>query len=714
VEPWSPHCRNLVTPLSFVVARRGGFAPWREKSVLSNDYPATTPDDRLTTPLPGEPPAPEAAPPRGKRWKQALYLILALFALLFLWLLLTAPLSKSLEPIAPPGITLLSAEGKPIARRGAITDQPVEVAELPSHVPDAFLAIEDRRFYNHAGIDPWGIARAAVKNVFAGGVVEGGSTITQQLAKLAFLSSDRTAARKLQEVMLAFWLEAWLGKDEILSRYLSAVYFGDNVYGLRAAAKHYFSKDPEDLTVGQAAMLAGLMKAPSRLAPSGNLKGARERGRVVLQAMVETGALTEAEADKVPTVKLKLRKARDIPTGTYFADWIFPEARAAAENGYGEQTVQTTLEDDLQRYAVRAIRRAQLGGAQVALVAMRPDGRVVAMIGGKNYKMSPFNRATQARRQPGSTFKLFVYLAALRAGMTPDSIVLDEPLTIGDWTPKNNDGRYRGEISLREAFAISSNVAAVRLSERVGRDRVIGAARDLGLRSELHSEPSLALGTSGVRLIEMVSAYAGVASGKYPVRPRGLPAVEEEGWFTSVRARWRRFSEASTWPMMLDLLWNAANRGTGRAAALRVDTFGKTGTSQENRDAIFIGFAGDLVTGVWIGNDDNSPLRRGEGGGGLPARIWRDFMSSAVAGAAPAATPRPRPRPAEELPDASMTVPIEGTGYDVGIRMGEDGVTVSADPNGEGPPLPVDIPTLEVPPPPPPPAEEEPELEEAF
>jgi penicillin-binding protein 1A len=687
--------------------------------VLGKEFPATAADERLTVPFPGEAATDQAPPSRGKRWKQIAYLTLALFAVLFLWLLFTAPLSKSLEPIAAPGLTLLSAEGNPIARRGAITDEPVKVEELPDHIPAAFVAIEDRRFHDHAGIDPWGIGRAAVKNLVAGGVVEGGSTITQQLAKLAFLSSDRTWARKLREVILAFWLEAWLDKEEILSRYLSSVYFGDNVYGLRAAASHYFSKEPEDLTVGQAAMLAGLMKAPSRLNPTSNLKAARERGEVVLDAMVEMGSLTEAEAEEVPTVKLKVRPTRDIPTGTYFADWVFPEARAAAEAGYGEQTVQTTLEDDLQRYAVRAVQRARLGGAQIALVAMRTDGRVVAMIGGKNYKKSPFNRATQAKRQPGSTFKLFVYLAALRAGMTPDSQVLDEPLTIGEWTPRNSDGRYRGPVSLRQAFAVSSNVAAVRLSERVGRDKVIQAARDLGIRSPLHSQPSVALGTSGVRLIEMVSAYAGVANGTYPIRARGLPVVEEEGWFTSVRSRWRRFSERSTLPMLLDLLWSAVNEGTGRAARLRVETFGKTGTTQDNRDALFIGFAGDLVTGVWVGNDDNSPLNGGIAGGGLPARIWRDFMSAAVAGAGVrGAAPAPRPRPADELPDASITVPIEGTGYDVGVVVDQDGVVISADPNGEAPPLPVDIPTLEVPPPPPPSEQDEagpaPEFEEAL
>jgi penicillin-binding protein 1A len=660
------------------------------------------------------PPLAEAAPPRRsrRRWRIAA-VFLALLLALFAYLAVTAPLSKSLQPIAAPGLTLLSAEGKPIARRGAITDDPVDVAGLPAHVPNAFLAIEDRRFYNHMGVDPWGIGRAAVKNLLAGSVREGGSTITQQLAKLAFLSSDRTAARKLQEAILAFWLEGWLTKDEILSRYLSSVYFGDNVYGLRAAAKHYFSKDPEDLTISQAAMLAGLVKAPSRLAPTANLKGARERGKVVLAAMVEAGVLSEQEADDVSTVKLKLGPMEDLPTGTYFADWVFPQARAAAEAAYGEQTIQTTLEDDVQRAAVRAVRRAGLGGAQVALVAMRPDGRVVAMVGGKNYKASAFNRATQAKRQPGSTFKLFVYLAALRAGMGPDTRVLDEPLTIGDWSPKNSDDRYRGPITLREAFAVSSNVAAVRISEEVGRDAVIQAARDLGITSPLTDQPSLALGTSGVSLIEMVSAYAAVSSGNFPVKARGLAAAEDEGWFESIRSRFRRFNERSTWPALLDLLAASVERGTSRAAALPVKTFGKTGTSQDNRDAIFIGFADDLVAGVWIGNDDNTPLR-GIQGGGLPARIWRDFMSAAVQGtgqrAAPAPEPEPRIVPVEELPNASISVPIEGTGYDVGLEVGENGVTVSAEPNGQETPVPIDIPPVQIGPPPAAPKEPEPQL----
>ncbi|HEX8215204.1 MAG TPA: transglycosylase domain-containing protein [Allosphingosinicella sp.] len=653
----------------------------------------------------------QALPPsasRSRRYGRIAAVLLALFMAMVGWLAVTAPLSRSLQPIAAPGITLLNAQGVPIARRGSVTDQPVSVETLPAHVPQAFIAIEDRRFYNHSGVDPWGIMRAMVKNLAAGGVVEGGSTISQQLAKLAFLSSDRTYGRKAQEFIMAFWLEAWLSKDQILSRYMSSAYFGDNVYGLRAASNHYFSRAPEDLSVEQAAMLAGLVKAPSRLAPTNNLKAARARGEVVVDAMVDAGFLTDESARRLPTVKLKVGTAKDLPTGTYFADWVFPQARAFAEGVYGEQTITTTLDGNIQRMAVRAVQRASLGGAQVALVAMRPDGRVVAMVGGNSYKQSPFNRATQARRQPGSTFKLFVYLAALRRGLSPESMVRDEPVTIGDWSPKNSGGQYRGPISLREAFAISSNVGTVRLSERIGRENVIQAARDLGVTAPLTSEPSLALGTSGVSLIEMTAAYAAIANGSFPVKAQGLPPAQERGWFSSLVGGPSRLGKR-TQQMMLDLLWQAANAGTGRAAALPTQTFGKTGTSQENRDALFIGFSGDLVTGVWIGNDDNRPLR-GVQGGGLPAQIWRDFMSQAVSGAAaPMRRPEPRrdaggleePRQIEGEP-TSITVPIEGTGMQVGVDFGPDGVGISARP--ERPreqPVPTDQPREQAPPPPP-------------
>lgn len=595
------------------------------------------------SPAPGSVPAPGEAPfgagppssfPPPMPWRRKLKIagcimaaLLALFMALVAWLAITAPLSRSLKPIAPPSISLMSADGKLIARRGAIIDKPVTMAELPAHVPQAFMAIEDRRFQTHWGIDPRGIARAMWHNIWSDGASQGGSTITQQLAKGVFLSSDRTFGRKAREALIALWLEAWLTKDQIMERYLSNVYFGDNVYGLRAASLHYFNRQPERLTVAQAAMLAGLLKAPSRLAPTSNLKGARARADLVTQAMVEAGYLTQAERNALRPARLDLRAEADVTSGTYFADWVLPEARDRAGAVYGAQEVVTTLDSKMQRFAEGAVRRAGLGGAQAALIAMKPDGGVVAMVGGKNYEKSSFNRAVQARRQPGSTFKLFVYLAAFRSGMTPDDMIDDTPITTGAYRPANHGGKYRGRITLRQAFAISSNVAAVRLTQKVGVDAVIKVARDLGVTAPLTQDLSLALGTSEIPLIELAQAYAAVAAGAWPVMAHGLPP-EERGWFESLMDRQRKF-DGDELEMIRDLLSSAANRGTGSAAALRTSTFGKTGTTQDSRDAIFVGYAGGIVTAIWVGNDDNSPLP-GAAGGGLPAHIWRDFMSRAI------------------------------------------------------------------------------------
>ncbi|WP_238995311.1 transglycosylase domain-containing protein [Sphingomonas solaris] len=582
---------------------------------------------------------PPAAPPPASRPRRPLWqrpkvvLPVVLVLLTFLWLAWTAPLSRALEPLADPTLLLVSADGVPIARRGAVKERPVVASDLPKYVPGAFVAIEDRRFYSHWGIDPRGILRAAWTNLRAGGVVQGGSTITQQLAKTAFLSADQNMGRKARELLIAFWLEAWLTKDEILSRYLSSIYFGDGVYGLRAAARHYFDVPPERLSVAQAAMLAGMVKAPSRLAPTRALAAAQARSRLVLAAMVENDIISPSRA-RVRPARVRRGDTAALPTGGYFADWVSASARDSAEADYGETRVATTLDAGMQKQAERVIARwlagegARLHVTQAALVAMRPDGRVVAMVGGRDYRRSPFNRATQARRQPGSAFKTFVYLAAMRAGYTPDSDIEDTPLTIGKWSPANYDRRYQGTINLRQAFAESSNVAAVRLSEAVGRDRVIRAARDLGITSPLADSPALALGTSTATLLEMTSAYAGIAGGTYPVRPRGLPAAADPGWRERLWSSQRRLDRKREWPAMLDLLGAAATRGTGRAAYLGVPTFGKTGTTQDHRDAVFIGFAGDLVTGIWVGNDDNSPMDKVTGGG-LPARMWRDFMSHA-------------------------------------------------------------------------------------
>jgi len=639
----------------------------------------------------------DAPPRRRRRWGQWIARGLAAGIVLFViavgWLAVTAPLSKSLQPPTPPSVTLTYADGRtPIARRGAIIGAPVDAAKLPAHVAQAFIAIEDRRFYHHWGVDPHGVARAIFHDLRAGGMREGGSTITQQLAKNAFLDSDRTAGRKLREALIAFWLEAWLSKNEILSRYLSNVYFGDNVYGLRAAAKHYFGRAPEKLSIGQAAMLAGLVKAPSRLAPTGNLEGAQAREMLVVAAMHSAGFLSLRQAGAVEPQRVRHEAGAQLPNGTYFADWVLPSARDQAGEIKTETTVQTTLDQRLQRAAERAVRGAGLARAQVALVAMRPDGRVVAMVGGKNYADSPFNRATQARRQPGSTFKLFVYLAAMRSGLTPDSTVEDAPVTIGGWKPRNSDGHYRGDITLRQAFAVSSNVAAARLTQQVGVRNVIRAARDLGISTPIPNEASIALGTSTGSLLELTAAYAAVANGSYPVRPRGLGDGEQKGWLENLTSPGHRIDER-TRRELLDLLSASVSTGTGKQAALSVDTFGKTGTTQDNRDALFLGFADGLVCGVWVGDDDNRP-NPGLSGGGVPARVWRGFMQAAL-GVAPRARPATAPvddtvDPDALAPSGNAALGVEGDvrGLGLNLHVGHDGsITVNRAPREPPPPV---------------------------
>ena len=566
-------------------------------------------------------------PKRRRRWPLYLYTISALILATLVWLVVTAPLSRALEPLDDPALLLLSDDGHPIARHGAIKEAPVDVTKLNTLTPAAFVAIEDRRFYRHWGIDPRGIGRALVADVRGGGMRQGGSTITQQLAKTNFLSGDRTIKRKAQEVIIAFWLEAWLTKQEILSRYLSSVYFGDGVYGLRAAAHHYFNRDPKDLTLAQSAMLAGMVQAPSRLAPTHNLAGARKRSKLVLDAMADTGAISRSRADSVRPAR-PVSRSSSVPTGSYFADWVTPYAQQAQDPDFGEVKIDTTLDWTLQRIAQRAVAHAP-AGAQAALVAMRPDGRVVAMMGGTNYAKSPFNRVTQARRQPGSAFKLFVYLAAFRSGWTPDSIIEDKPVTIDGWTPNNSDGVYRGKITLREAFARSSNAATVRLAQEVGRSNVMRMARDLGITTPLPDRPSLALGTAGVSLLELTSAYAAVLGGRYPVVARGLPDASAPEGLSAIFRGGGMLNPRRDRAPMLDLLYAAANEGTGKRAALAIPTFGKTGTTQDNRDAVFIGFAGDLVVGVWVGRDDDKSLGKVTGGT-VPAKIWRSFMISAL------------------------------------------------------------------------------------
>ena len=664
-------------------------------------YASAFPGDPQPWDTPAFPPATEPTSPKrplfGKtRWwwiSRMFAAFLLLLMIIILWLAFTAPLSKSLQPIAPPRITLLAWDGTPIARNGAVVDKPVKIKDLPPHLTKAFLSIEDRRFYSHWGVDPRSIGRALWSNTLGDGMTQGGSTITQQLAKFTFLTPERSLTRKAREALIAFWLEGWLTKDEILERYLSNAYFGDNVYGIRAASLHYFYRQPERLTLPQSIMLAGLVQAPNRLAPTRNPARAAKRAKMVMNAMVATGALTEAQADATPIAKVDVRYKETLPTGTYFADWAMPQARQQAELGYANQTIRTTLDSRLQNIARNVVGRAPLGKAQVALVAMRPNGEVVAMIGGRNYKDSPFNRATQAKRQPGSTFKLIVYLTALRAGMSPDSIVDDSPITLGLYRPKNYSDRYRGKITLREAFAQSSNVVTVRLYNQLGYTAIARTAKELGIESPMSRDPSMALGSSGMTLIELTAAYAAIAADKWPVAPRAFIA-EEESWFEWLVSGQSSFDNR-THNAMLKMLSGVINGGTGRVARLSIPAYGKTGTSQDYRDALFVGFAGDLVVGVWVGNDDNTPLK-GITGGGLPARIWRDFMGQAVKGAEPKARPRPvvapdpdgpiEPLDLPEIPDLPIGTPDirvdPDTGVTVSGEIGDIPLDLTIDKNG--------------------------------
>lgn len=628
---------------------------------------------------------------RPKSWwaGRSVAAALALFALLIGWLLITAPLSKSLEPIAPPQVTLLASDGTPIARSGAVVAEPVVVAELPAHVTGAFLAIEDRRFYSHWGIDPRGIARALFKGV------GGGSTITQQLAKFTFLTPEQSLSRKAREAVIALWLEAWLTKDEILERYLSNAYFGDNQYGLRAASLHYFYRQPEKLKPEQAAMLAGLLQAPSAYAPTRHYDRARRRMDLVVAAMVEEGYLTAAEAARLPDPRIDVRKRDDrVPTGTYFADWALPIAREGIDASYSAQVLTTTLDARLQALANRVVSQSRLGSAEAALVAMRANGEVVAMVGGRDYAASPFNRATQARRQPGSTFKLFVYLAALQNGWKPADTIPNTEIRQGSYRPRNSGGRYSETISLEDGFAFSSNVAAVRLMQAVGSEKVIAAARDLGVKSPLiEGDPSVALGTSTMTLLELTSAYAGIAGNEFPVRATPL-AQGKQSWWDWLTTRQRSLPR-EVHRDLEGMLRAAINRGTGRAAMLPVANFGKTGTTQDYRDALFVGYAGDLVVGVWVGNDDNSPMK-GITGGSTPARIWKDFMRGALA-LAPAPRPTASPDPAGpvqqlDIPegasvpsgDAATQITIDGQGVTINGQVQGIGLDVRLDQNGVG------------------------------
>ena len=571
-------------------------------------------------------------------------------ALLFLALAPDLPDAEELfQATSRAEIVILARDGSALARTGGGARM-ITVAELPAHLPQAVLATEDRRFYRHFGMDVIGFARALVANIHAGRVVQGGSTITQQLAKNLWLTPERSIIRKLKELMLAVWLEARLEKRQILALYLNRVYLGAGSYGVEAAARRYFGKSARAVTLSEAALLAGLLKAPSRYAPTNDLRRARERAAEVLDNMVEAGYLTRqrsAAAKRVPTRLAKFAKPN--AGSGYFVDWIqiqIPLFIGRLEEGI---VVRTTLDPALQSSANQVLSRSltkhgkKRAVGQGALVAFAPDGAIRAMVGGRSYKASQYNRAVQALRQPGSAFKPVVYLAAMEDGLRPDNTIRDVPINIDGWRPRNFDGKFAGDVTVERALARSINTVAVKVAKRVGPEKIVSAARRLGITAKLSPDLSLALGASEVSLFEMTAAYLPFANGGTGVFPYGVAEIRTSSGEVLYRRSGDslgRIVDARDVGWMNRMLSAAVQDGTGRHALLEDrEVAGKTGTSQDFRDGWFIGYSADLVAGVWVGNDDNRPTKKVTGGQ-LPARIWRDFAAAATHGLTARALPR--------------------------------------------------------------------------
>jgi penicillin-binding protein 1A len=566
------------------------------------------------------------------------------------WVGAHLPPIQSLEiPKRPPSIQIVDMQGRALARRGDLAGEPLPLKEMPGYVPKAFIAIEDRRFYEHYGIDPFGIGRAFVANVLHRAVAQGGSTISQQLAKNLFLTQERTITRKLQEAMLALWLERKFSKTQILEMYLNRVYFGSGAYGIEQASLRYFGKSARQITLAEAALLAGLVKSPSRLAPTRNFDGAEKRAKVVLKAMAELKFITlTTERTALAHPPRILAQASSTGSVNYVADWVMDALNDALGHVDEDIVVQTTIDANLQASAEKSLNDelAQKGDkngvAQGALVAMTPDGAVRALVGGRNYADSQFNRAVAAKRQPGSAFKPFVYLTAVEHGLTPDTVREDKPISVKGWQPENYNHEYFGPVTLTRALALSLNTVSVRLTLELTPMAVVRTAYRLGIASRLEPNASIALGTSEVSMLELVGAYAPFANGGYALIPRvidKITAANGKVLYARNIQQLGRIIDARYVAMMNSMMAETLTIGTAHKAALPGwPAAGKTGTSQDFRDAWFIGYTAHLVTGVWLGNDDGTPTKHVTGGS-LPVEIWSRFMRSAHQGVPVASLP---------------------------------------------------------------------------
>ena len=565
------------------------------------------------------------------------------------WVGAHLPPIQSLEiPKRPPSIQIVDMQGRALARRGDLAGEPLPLKEMPNYVPKAFVAIEDRRFYEHHGVDPFGIGRAFVANALHRAVAQGGSTITQQLAKNLFLTQERTITRKLQEVLLALWLERKFSKTQILEMYLNRVYFGSGAYGIELASQRYFGKSARHITLAEAALLAGLVKSPSRLAPTRNFDGAEKRAKVVLNAMAELRFINSATERVAVTHPPRIVAQANTGSVNYVADWVMDALNDALGHVDEDIVVQTTIDATLQASAEKALNEelAQKGDksgvAQGALVAMTPDGAVRALVGGRNYADSQFNRAVAAKRQPGSAFKPFVYLTALEHGLTPDTIREDKPIKVKDWQPENYSHEYFGPVTLTKALALSLNTVSVRLTLEVTPMAVVRTAYRLGITSKLEPNASIALGTSDVSVLELVGAYAPFANGGFALLPHVIGKITASNGKVLYARSARQFGrvvDAHYVTMMNAMMAETLTIGTAQKATLPGwPAAGKTGTSQDFRDAWFIGYTAHLVTGVWLGNDDGTPTKHVTGGS-LPVEVWSRFMRGAHQGVPVASLP---------------------------------------------------------------------------
>jgi penicillin-binding protein 1A len=558
---------------------------------------------------------------------------------------------------AGPSIIVVDAAGQTLATRGAAYGDDLKLKDMSAYLPLAVLAAEDRRFYTHWGIDIFGILRAAFTNIEEGHVVQGGSTLTQQLAKNAFLSPERTFKRKLQEALLAIWLEWRFSKDEILTLYLNRVYLGAGTYGVEAAAHRYFDKPAKQLTLPEAAIIAGLLKAPSRYAPTNDPHAATTRAGIVLNAMVESGFVSAEQRKAAHEDRIAFARGTKSQGAHYFVDWVLDTLPSFIGPAKGEFIVETTMHLPFQRAAERAVSATldKEGAArkadQGALIAIDHGGAIRAMVGGRAYETAPFNRAVDAQRQPGSSFKPFVYLAALERGRTPQSTVLDAPISFSTWHPANFEAGFKGAVPMETALALSLNTAAVRVGQSVGREAVIATARRLGITSPIPNNYSIFLGSADVNLLELASAYVPFATGgDAPVVYGIRRIVRRDGQvlYRHPETGTARVIAPETAGAMNAMLTAVVDWGTGHAAKLADRACaGKTGTSSDYRDAWFIGYTADLVTGVWVGNDNNAPMSKVTGGS-LPAEIWHDFMSKAASA-----------YPARPLPDGGYKASTE-------------------------------------------------------